>query len=117
MYQIEAERQRKLKTHAQRDNSLKVGFRLIGAVSILADCVLVDEAQVGQGLVGQPEFVHVVGQGRPELTRQLVHDGGGLLHVGLKLRRVGKNVADRLIECGILVSGLDYRIGLGGSFS
>lgn len=107
MYQIEAEWQRELEAHAQCDNGLEVGLRFIGAVSILADRVLVDEASIGQSLVGQAEFVHVVGQGRSKLTGQLVHDGGGLLHIGLELWRVGGDVTDHLIECGVQVGGLD----------
>ena len=116
MYQIEAERQGKLEAHAQCDNGLDVGLRFIGAVSILADRVLVDEAQASQSLVSQAELVHVVGQGRSELTGQLVHDGGGLLHIGLELWRVGGDVTDRLIECGILIGGLDHGDVLGCLF-
>lgn len=117
MYQIEAERQGKLEAHAQCDNGLDVRLRFVGAVSILADRVIVDEASIGQALVGKMEPVHVVGQGRTELTGQLVHDGGGLLHIGLELWCVGGDVTDRLIKCGIQVGGLDCGIGLGGGFS
>lgn len=81
MYQIEAEWQRKLEAHTQRDNGLDVGLRFIGAVPIFADRVLVDEAQASQSLVGQMELVHVVGQGRSKLTGQLIHDGSGLVYV------------------------------------
>lgn len=106
MYQIEAKWQGELEAHAQCDNGLDIGLRFVRAISILADSVLVDKAQASQSLVSQPELVHVVGKGRSELTGQLVHDGGGLPHVGLELWRVGGDVTDNLIECGILVGVL-----------
>ncbi len=112
MYQVETERQRELETHTQCDNGLDVGLRLIGAVPVFADRVLIDETPASQGLVGQMELVHVVGQGCSELTRQFVHDGRGLLHIGLELWRMGGDITDHLIECGILVGGLDHRLGL-----
>jgi len=117
MYQIEAEWQRKLETHTQRDNGLDVGLRFIGAVSIFADRVLVDEAQASESLVGQMELVHVVGQGRSKLTGQLIHDGSGLLYISLELWRVGGDVTDRLVKCGVQVGGFDHCVDLGCVFS
>lgn len=117
MYQIEAERQRELEAHAQRDNGLEVGLRFVGAVSIFADRVIVDETQTGQGLVGQMELVHVVGQGRSKLTGQLTHDGSGLLYISLELWRVGGDVTDRLVKCGVQVGGFDHCVDLGCVFS
>lgn len=116
MYQIETERQRELEAHTQCDNGLNVGLRLIGAVPVFADRVLIDEAPASQGLIGQMELVHVVGQGRSELTGQLVHDGSGLLHICLELWRMGGDITDHLIECGILVGGLDHGTGLDCGF-
>lgn len=48
----------------------------------------------------------MVGEGCSELTGQLVHDGRGLIHIGLELWRVGGDVTNSFIEYGILVDGL-----------